>query len=345
MTKKILHIAGCDKFIPPFIKLVKEKFNFDEHEFLLTTGLAAAELIDAKNISLSNTTFSARLKHYFQTIIKMHQADKVILHGIFDIRLVQILFFTPWLLHKCHWVIWGGDLYTYQLGYKNRKWKIKEFYRRPVIKNIGHLVTYIEGDVALARKWYKAKGEYHECLMYTSNLYKEYSVQKNRSKTISIQVGNSASPSNNHLEVLKKLLPYKDKNICIYLPLSYGSQEYAKQVIEHGREWFGDKFKPLIDMLPFNEYLAFLGTIDIAIFNHNRQQAMGNIITLLGLGKTVYIRSDTTQWQFFKDIGIEIRDVELLSTLESQNLNENISRIKAYFSQDNYLKQLESLFN
>jgi hypothetical protein len=241
--------------------------------------------------------------------------------------------------------MWGGDLYTYQLGYRNWKWKIKEFFRRPVIKKIGHLVTYIEGDVALARKWYKAKGEYHECLMYTSNLYQEYKLPKNSCKTINIQVGNSASSSNNHLEVLKKLLPYKDKNICIYLPLSYGSPEYAKQVIKQGREWFGDKFKPLTGMLPFNEYLAFLGKIDIAIFNHNRQQAMGNTITLLGLGKTVYIRSDTTQWQFFKDKGITIRDVEQLHTLECENLNENISKIKTYFSQGNYLKQLENLFN
>lgn len=345
MTKKILHISECDKFIPPFVKFIKEQFNFDEHEFLLTGGKAEKKLIEGKNIKLSKGTFLADLKHRLQTIVKMHQADKIILHGLFDIRLVQILFFTPWLLKKCHWVMWGGDLYTYQLGYRNWKWKVKEFFRRPVIKNIGHLVTYIEGDVALARKWYKAKGELHECLMYTSNLYQEYEVPKKSSNTINIQVGNSASSSNNHLEVLKKLLPYKDKKICIYLPLSYGSQEYAQQVIEQGREWFGEKLKPLTELMPFNEYLAFLGTIDIAIFNHHRQQAMGNTITLLGLGKTVYIRSDTTQWQFFKSKGIIIRDVEQLNTLESQNVNENITMIKTYFSQDNYSKQLENLFN
>lgn len=108
---------------------------------------------------------------------------------------------------------------------------------------------------------------------------------------------------------------------------------------------FGSKFKPLTESMPFDDYHTFLGSIDIAIFNHKRQQAMGNTITLLGLGKTVYLRSDTTQWQFFKDKGITIRDVEQLNTLESQNLNENISKIKTYFSQGNYLKQLESLFN
>lgn len=37
--------------------------------------------------------------------------------------------------------------------------------------------------------------------------------------------------------------------------------------------------------MPFEEYLGLLAKIDIAILNHKRQQAMGNITTLLGLGK------------------------------------------------------------
>lgn len=31
---KILHIGGCDKSLPPFIELIKENFDFDQHEFL-----------------------------------------------------------------------------------------------------------------------------------------------------------------------------------------------------------------------------------------------------------------------------------------------------------------------
>lgn len=42
---------------------------------------------------------------------------------------------------------------------------------------------------------------------------------------------------------------------------------------------------PIVDFMDFNEYINFLSTIDIAIFNHKRQQGMGNIITLLGMGK------------------------------------------------------------
>lgn len=42
---------------------------------------------------------------------------------------------------------------------------------------------------------------------------------------------------------------------------------------------------------------------------------MGNTITLLGLGKTVYMRSDTTQWQFFKEKEIVVGDVEAINNL------------------------------
>lgn len=342
--KKILHIADCDKFIPPYIAFVNTHFDSTKQEFMLTGGMSSGELDYCANVNLIGRSKLSKLKYFFSLIIKMHQANQVILHGLFNIKIVQILFFSPWLLKKCYWVIWGGDLYTYQLDKRNWQWKVKEFFRRPVIKNMGSLVTYIRGDVTLAREWYGAQGEYQECLMYTSNLYKEYKIPKHKNATLNIQVGNSADPSNNHIEALEKLLPFKNDNICIFVPLSYGSKEHTLQVIKQGKEWFGDKFKPLTEFMPFEEYLSFLGSIDIAIFNHKRQQAMGNTITLLGLGKTVYIRSDTSQWSFLKEKNIKVGDIDLLSSLECYEKKENIEYVKEYFSLDNYKKQLTKLF-
>lgn len=343
MSNKILHISSCDKFIPPFIQFVRENFYFEKHQFLLHNGMAEKELIKAPNIYFSKRSIFGRLKHYSQAIIKMHQSDKVILHGLFDVKLVFILFFTPWLLKKCYWIMFGGDLYVYQLGERSWKWRLREFFRRSVIKRMGHLVTYIEGDVELARKWYGAKGRYHECIMYLSNVYKELDIPAKVSPKINIQVGNSANPTNNHIEALKKLLPYKDDDICIYVPLSYGGQEHAEKIIVQGKKWFGDKFIPLTDFMPFDEYLTFLGEIDIAIFNHERQQAMGNTIALLGLGKTVYIQSSTSQWQFFKQKEIVIGDINHLESLSRLQKNENINKIKGYFSKENLKKQCEHI--
>ncbi|MGO2169453.1 TDP-N-acetylfucosamine:lipid II N-acetylfucosaminyltransferase [Pseudoalteromonas sp.] len=343
-VKRILHVAGCDKFIPPYIDFINENFSQAKHEFMLSGGMSSGDLKDCANVHLLGKSKSSKLRHYFSIIIKMHKADQVILHGLFNMKIIQILFFNPWLLKKCSWVIWGGDLYTYQLGRHDKKWHVKEFFRRPVIKNIGNLVTYIKGDVDLAREWYGAKGNYQECLMYTSNLYKEYQIPESKVTTMNIQVGNSADPSNNHIEVLEKLLPFRNENINIFVPLSYGQQEHARLVIKKGKEWFGDKFKPLATFMPFEEYLSFLSSIDIAIFNHKRQQAMGNTITLLGLGKTVYLHRETTQWQFFEEKNIKVGDVGNLTTLKLLDTVENITLTKKYFSLENYTQQLRKLF-
>ena len=124
MEIKVLHIAGCDKFIPPFVEFVKEHFDFSAHEFLLTDGMASKELKITPNVHLSGRFTRSILKHYWQAMIKMHQADKVILHGLFKSRFTMMLFFMPWLLKKCYGVIWGGDLYSFKISERNFKWKL-----------------------------------------------------------------------------------------------------------------------------------------------------------------------------------------------------------------------------
>ena len=74
---------------------------------------------------------------------------------------------------------------------------------------------------------------------------------------------------------------------------------------------------------------------------------MGNTITLLCLGKMVFMRSDTTQWQFFKDKNIEIYDIQNLSKLDLTNIeiNEyNMKLTKDYFSTENLKSQLKEVF-
>ncbi len=120
-----------------------------------------------------------------------------------------------------------------------------------------------------------------------------------------------------------------------------------QKMIERGKEIFGDKFIPILEFMPFERHLEFLAQIDIAIFNSNRQQAMGNIITLLGLGKKVYMRSNITSWKLFEEIGVKVFDVAdiNLEPIDKKIAEENRRKIREYFSEENYLKQLKILFN
>jgi len=333
----ILHVMGLDKFIQPFINFTKENFdNTNKHIFFVISRNFEKYDLDKKNqdIKIIPSLISMNVLSLF---ISFYKSDKIIIHGLFSKFIVLFLFLQPWLLRKCYHVMWGGDFYNPEK---------QTFFKKQVIKKMGHFITYIKGDYELVQKWYGANGKYHECFMYPSNLYKEYDVKEKSSGTINIQVGNSADPSNNHLEVLDKLTKYKNENIKIFVPLSYGDEKYASEIIAKGKEIFGDSFIALTEFMPFDKYLDFLGDIDIAIFAHKRQQAMGNTITLLGLGKKVYMRNDVTPWKLFSDIDIKVFDVENIDidVIMEETKVDNKRKIKEYFSEENYLKQLQNLF-
>ena len=339
MSQKILHVCNLDKFIPPFIDFVEEQFGLDNQFFWLNGDFERYPVKQEDSNYKVKRTKLGTVEGLLKLVQLMQSSEKVILHGLFNPKILLILFLTPWLLKKCYWVIWGGDLYVYQLGERNWKWRIREFLRRPVIKNMGHLITYIPGDVELARQWYGAKGEYHECLMYLSNVIDENIIQSAHEESeehtgLNILVGNSADPSNNHIASLEKLLPYKEDEIRIFVPLSYGDQGHAKKVIETGKAWFGDKFVPLTSFMALDDYLKFLKRIDIAMFNHKRQQAMGNTINLLGMGKTVYLRSDVSQWSFFEEKGITCLNIDAFNKkcIPSEDENNNSKICLDYFN-------------
>lgn len=181
--------------------------------------------------------------------------------------------------------------------------------------------------------------------MYPSNLYKEYDfsyLNKDHNK-IYIQIGNSADPSNNHLEVFEKLKKYKDTSIEIICPLSYGDVGHRDKIIKEGNRIFGEKFIPIITLMPFDEYLGLLAKIDIAIFNHKRQQAMGNITTLLGLGEKVYIRYDITSWDFCKDHGLKVFSSNAGFSDLLQEMTK-IEKVKKHFSENKLKDDWKMIF-
>jgi hypothetical protein len=335
------------------VKLISEEFGDKDHQFWIAgvQKLKQYPIKNADNVFIARRSVIAQFLAHIRLLFMLHRTKKVILHGLFNPRVIILLALCPWILGKCYWAIWGADLYQYQKPKLNLRGKIKERLRKLVIKRIGHLVTYIPGDVDLARRWYGARGEYHECLMYLSNVVNPQVLQgveqtKSTQSGLNILVGNSADPSNNHIEALENLLPYKDQDIKIYVPLSYGDQAHAKKVIEQGKDWFGEKFFPMVSFMPFDQYLKFLKSVDIAIFNHKRQQAMGNIITLLGMGKTVYVRRDVSHSSFLIRIDLNIKFISKFSleSLPAIELLNNAEVVRSYFSRDRLVRQFSNIF-
>ena len=341
----ILHCMHADKFIDPFIAFIDKHFDSSRHLFLIrqfdkfpTRPRSNAILLKKNGIS------PKRILVYFKNL---NRAEKVILHGLFHREIFIVLLLQPWLLKKCYWIMWGGDLYRFP--HKNRRFLSKQFerVRAIVIKRIGHLVTYIKGDYDLARSWYGAKGQYHECLMYPSNLYKERPIRpKKNTARINILVGNSADPANNHLDAFERLLPFRNDKVFFYCPLSYGNRANANSIKTAGSELFGDRFIPLLDFMPLEEYADLLDQIDIAVFAHQRQQGMGITILLLGLGKKVFMSSDVTPWRLFMKLGVKVFDVNELdmTPINEKEATRNREIVASYFSERKLVEQYSEIF-
>lgn len=331
---KYLHIMILDKFLAPFIDFMDKYFGREDHHYVFITS-------EKYNYGLQkehNVKFLHTDDDIFTTLVQyMNEAKKIILHGLWREKVNLILKENPLLLKKCFWIMWGGDFYFPQKQSELQKY---------VIENVPYLVTGTKGEVDYVRNNYNAKGEHIEAFVYTSNLFKEIKSSPKIDDKIRILVGNSSTETNQHFEVFNKLEIYKNENIEIFVPLSYGDFKYGMQVMKVGYEIFGDKFKPIIDYMNEQDYYKFLSTIDIGIFNHNRQQGMGNIITLLGMGKKVYMNPEVTTYEMFIDKNIKVDSFKIfdLNLLTPKIVQKNISLIEKYFSEDKFSKQLSKLF-
>ncbi len=347
---RVLHCMYAEKFIQPYIDFISDNFNLKNHYFLIRKN-NNYPIRKSKNIYFVKNGES-KLARIFLHMKYFSSSEKIILHGILSKELWFTLLIQPWVLKKCYWVIWGGDLYSSIGKSKYIKSYIYENVKKLVISRIGFLLTFIYGDYLLAKSKYSASGKYLECLMYQSNTLDKLTVLKKvqpgkRTKiSVKILAGNSAHTTNNHLELFQKLLPFKEKDILIYCPLSYGPRNYALEIAKAGKDLFGDKFIPLLTFMPLEDYLTLISSIDIAVYNHRRQQALGQTIALLQRGKKVYMRSDVSQWDFFNDMNIKIFDLNNINLypISISEQKKNIRQIKNNLTERHLLDQWKSIF-
>lgn len=322
VKNKILHIMTVEKFLPAYIDFVDQHFGRTNHHYVfLSQETYKYGLRHEHNVEFLHTH-----QDIYETLLNYCQdARKIILHGLWINDMCIMLSQNLYLLEKAYWIMWGGDFY-----YPEKM----NWHRKTVIKNVGYCICGTNGDYEFLKRWYDTKGKHIKCFCYPSNLYKDYDVEFKDRNVLNIQIGNSADPTNNHVDALSRLLKYKDENIHIFAPLSYGDPEYAKKIISIGSDFFGEKFIPLTNFLSFEKYMQFLTQIDIAVFNHHRQQGFGNIISLLGMGKKVYLNSQSTLNGLMKEYGLVVFDIDdlCLTLLEERLRKTNILNVQSSFS-------------
>lgn len=342
---KVVHVGHSSRFYEEFIVLNDVEGIDASHVYHIFGSVSLKGISKNKNIKIHEKSILQYLIGYISLIYDAINSNKIILHGLFDPRLIFLFCVFFFLPKKSVWFLWGGDLYLYK-----EKSTINEFFRRILIRRIGFIATYLEGDYKLCKLWYKTNAKFVKCLLYPSNIVSSIQKSNVNNKTevkdkVKIVVGNSADPQNRHLEILEVLEQFKKSISMVYLPLSYGNEAYAKKIILQYKVVFGEEIvHPITEYLPKDKYYNLVDDIDVAVYGHKRQQAMGNTINFLSKNKVVFMRSDVNQWGYFKNNNIKVFDIKDFGKELKTQPPTNNRCIREIHSKANYVEQLKKIY-
>lgn len=333
----VLHIFPEEKFTKGFIEFINFHFDKNDNTFFLYRTNAVGKTTSAD----SNVFYIEDNKKQFKEYLRI--SEMVVVH-LFSFRVFGMIFkVNPLILKKTKWVVWGCDIYNHQDD------KIKNLVKGVIVRHIKSVGVLIKQDGEYIREKYQIKYQY-EIVKYGP--YNENGqikgLKKNNADNSSIRIliGNSASITCNHTRAFDYLKKYSSDNIEIYVPLSYGDKEYAEQIIRLGRELFGKKFVALVDFMDREQYRYFLSTIDVGIFPMWRQQGMGNINPLLGMGRKIYFLSDSQLNKHYSELGYKVfcledisnESFEEFSRIEKQDSDNNVD---IYYKSNDYKRVIE----
>jgi hypothetical protein len=346
---KILHVLVPDEFTIPYMGFINKEFDQNEHEFLSIVDPSEEIRKSIPNLKWLRSPLRKNFsRNTFIIYKRFKEATKVIMHGN---PVLFYFFLFPFVLKKTYWVIYGLELPLSNSEYKtNISFYMHLLIKKAVLKRVYGHITHIKGDSDFANKIFKSKAKYFQSPMYLSNVVEEDNKSITRNNKIqNILIGNSASRSNCHHEIFQFILPfYKMENLKLYCPLSYGMNNiYKSEILKTGKNLFGDNFIPILDFMPIDEYKNFLGIIDIALFNHKRQEAMGVTLTLLAKEKIVYMNSETTSFKALSEKGIKVFDINLIhqdGLLFPRDVSSNPAIVAKYYSYENLKESFKLIF-
>lgn len=342
--KKNLHIffnknSDPNKFLPDYIEMIGNDKTLGQHHFV-----CFGDPINDIRSDMVEESFLEVLKVYMQ----FKRYNRVLFHSLptkKSLIFFCFIFFITLINVKFYVVLWGGEIYHKKTGIVQ---KAKAVLAKYFLKKATGFITYFEQDY---HKVCNFTGNFlakHVNLegFYPSNIATDNLVPKRRTE-LRVMIGSSALPRNNHLHVFKKLEVLRDvnSNVVFVLPLSYGDQQYAENVYRNAVDLFGsDNVEAHFDLMPIEDYLDLLSTIDIAIFNHKDQQGMGNIRNLLALGCIIYLNRESASFEYLKMLGFDVFSYEEVS-LTREFSEKNILRAKMLFSEESTLNKQRAFFN
>ena len=162
-----------------------------------------------------------------------------------------------------------------------------------------------------------------------------------------ILLGNSATETNNHIDVYRLLRKRGIYNTCV-IPLSYGDAYYQSLLQTYFCE--NESVQLLTEFMSLEQYEQILHQCKIAVFGHIRQQAIGNIIRCMAQGTKVYFYKDSMAYKYLIKEGYVVYSIEndltfnhIATPLSDEDWKKNIDKLRKWFSYDCVVKRINNM--
>lgn len=342
----------------------EDYFNSKDHLFLVEYNDIFEKYKKYSNVKVVPKIMTKNFRKFLEF---SNKADYIFLHQNWFYDYIRLIF-TPIKIRKKYiWCVWGHDLYTNLGKSRGVKENIKLLARKIGDTMINYEAKYYKGigigfkyDALEIKKRFRNKTKIFMCpypigikLEEIDSILAEKKIsngEKNKPKKI--MIAHSAHEYLHHKEMLDKLSIYKDENIIISLPLVYGNSEYAKDIEKYAKRIFEKKVQVIKKRMNTKDYLRYITTVDVAIFDQVHQSGLGNLYYLLYMGKKLYLNKEGILKLAFLLEGSYIQTTDRLGLETYEKFieeNQRQERAKAYaefiMNERNQLDMWKSTFD
>ena len=327
---RVLHIAQDDKFVDGPLDAFESDGRFTNRCYIIVDS-ADYHFKYIKKTERINLLYT---KQMIKDLLRKKDYDAIYFHSLHNYHIFKFIPRDKIVI----WWTWGYDIYGEErfLNIPLYKPLTQQYLRtlnsspivrlKQLIKKIPYVIDIRDGSRkrALKRIDYFQPVIHNEYLMmkelkgfkavefYYPKAHQSYQVLiegRMTNHNSDIIVGNSASVTNNHIDVWDKVHSFIPRGVNVIFPINYGDGDYAGYISDNIKsDTVNVRF--LKEFLPKNEYFDLVDNCGYAVFGVIRQQAMGNIFRCLAKGVKLFLYRDSVPYKYLASLGCIIFAIE-----------------------------------